>query len=140
MATYTPSWPITAAIVTTLRSNTSLKDAATGGIHEGVALSGSIPPLILYTVTYAPRSYDFSQHVMVMLGLDMWAYATNQVDARNIDTLIYQTLQDAPLTVSGQSILYLRRTADLESADVDEAGRKYYQTGGSYEVWSDQAP
>lgn len=132
--------PIKQALIAKLRTNTSLKDGLTGGMHEGVALSGSAPPLLIYQVTYAPRVYDFSQHVTVVMGVDIWIYSNDQVEAQNLDTLVYQTLSDASLTVSGQSILYCRRVLDLSSGDVDQAGKKFYQVGGQYEIWSDQAP
>jgi hypothetical protein len=73
-----------------------------------------------------------------LAGFDLRVYHTDSVAANNLDALVLTTLNDADLSVSGQSTLYARRVADLSSPDVDDEGRKVYMVGGTYEVWTDQ--
>lgn len=129
--------PIKQALVAQLRTNASLVAGLTGGMHEGVALTGKLPPYLTYQVAYAPRAYDWS-NVLALVGFDIFVTSADQVEAQNLDQLVTDSLHDQVLTVSGQSILLCRRVADLTSGDVDESGHKIYQVGGTFEVWADQ--
>jgi hypothetical protein len=75
---------------------------------------------------------------MKYVGFDVFVWAENSVDANNVDALAAAALHDASLSVAGQSTLICRRTSDISSVDVDEEGKRIYQVGGTYEVWTDQ--
>jgi hypothetical protein len=131
--------PLIQAIVQTMRANVTLK-AAVSGFYEGLAPRGVRRPFVIYQIAYAPYTYDFgSQSAIQMVGIDVFAIAENSVDARNIDGLVQQTLQNAALQVSGQSTLICRRVADVViPPDLDGEGKKIYQVGGTYEIWTAQ--
>lgn len=129
--------PVKQALVAKLRTSPSLVSGLTGGMHEGVALTGKVPPYLTYDVAYSPRSYDWS-NVMTLIGFDILITSHDQVEAQNLDQLVTDALHDQVLGVVGQSTLLCRRVADLSSGDTDESGHKVYQVGGTFEVWTDQ--
>lgn len=133
------SAPIIQALVQKLRANATLKAALQGDIHEGFAPQGTKRPFVLFSLHYAPIEYDFSS-LMYETGVDVFVVADNPVDARNIDALVFTTLQDSEstLSVTGQSTLICRRVSELTLTDVSEEGRKIYQVGGVWEIWTDQ--
>jgi len=129
--------PIKQAVVAKMRASVALKAAARGGIHEGIAPQGTDYPFIQYSIGFAPWVYTWDS-VMVEAPLVVSVFHTNSVEAHNLDALVLAALQEAPLAVSGQSTLICRRVGDLSSQDVDEEGKKIYQVGGAYEIWTDQ--
>jgi len=131
------SAPIKRALVAQLRTNLTLKAAIPGGIHEGFAPEKASYPLLIYQLVYNPYDYMWGS-VILVAGFDIHVWSYSSVDANNIDALVIGTLNDAQLTVDGQTTLICRRTADLGNQDVDEEGRKLYMVGGTYEVWTDQ--
>jgi hypothetical protein len=137
MATST-SAPIKRALVQKLRASPSLVSAIAGGIHEGVAPRKVKYPFIVYQLAASPYDYDWTG-VMVKALFDVSTYAANPVDANNIDALIAGALNEAGLSVDGQTTLLCRRVADLPTGpDVDSRGKRIYQVGGTYSVWTDQ--
>jgi hypothetical protein len=129
--------PIKQALVARMRASTPLKAAATGGIHEGVAPQDTAYPFITYGIGYSPWLYTWDS-VIIEVPLVVSVFHTNSVEANNLDALVLAALQEAPLAVGGQSTLICRRVGDLSSQDVDEEGKKIYQVGGRYELWTDQ--
>ena len=137
MTAPTGTGPVIQAVVQTFRANPTLK-AAVSGFYEGLAPRGARRPFVIYQVAYAPYQYDWSG-VTLMVGMDVFAIAENSVDARNIDGLVQQALQNAALQVTGQSTLICRRVADVViPPDLDGEGKKIYQVGGTYEIWTAQ--
>ncbi len=135
--TLSTSAPIKRAIVAKLRSNATLRSALAGGMHEGFAPEKVPYPVLTYQLVYDPLAYTWGS-MMHMAGFDINVWHTSSVDANNIDALVFNTLEDASLSVDGQTTLICRRVADLSSQDVDEEGKKLYMVGGTYEVWTDQ--
>ena len=135
--TLTTSAPIKQAIVQTLRANTSLRSQLLGGIHEGFAPSKVKYPFLVYQLVYDPLAYTWGS-MLHLSGFDVRIFHTDSVVANNLDALVLTTLNDAALSVTGQTLLYARRVADLSSPDVDDEGRKVYMVGGTYEVWTGQ--
>jgi hypothetical protein len=133
----TTSANIKQALVATLRANNTLKDAI-NGIYEGFAPVKTKYPFVTYS--FPPVTYDFAWgSLMLLASADIYVYSENSVEANNLDALVLNTLQDAPLSVDGQSTLLCRRVMDLSEPDVDEEGKKIYQIGGSYSIWTDQS-
>jgi len=134
----TTTAPIKRAVVQALRASPSLVSAIAGGIHEGVAPRKVKYPFIVYQLVAAPREYQwdgFQYHSMI----DVSTYAANPVDANNIDALISAALDEAALNVNGQTTLLCRRVNDLPTGpDVDSEGKRIYQVGGTYSIWTDQ--
>lgn len=137
MAAPTGTAPIARALVQALRGNPTLKSGLPGGFHEGVAPIDAEYPWLVYQLAYGPMDYAFGS-MLIPAGFDIIVFGRDQVEARNLDSLVNQTLHDAELSVEGQSMLFSRRLADLSSAEVDEEGLKVYGVGGTYEFWTDQ--
>lgn len=135
--TLSTSSVISQALVVKLRAATSLYSGLTGGVHEGFAPSKVPYPFLAYQLISAPISYVWGS-MMYLAGYDLVIWDTDSVRAKNLDTLMLTALNDAALSVTGQSKVLCTRIADLSSQDVDEEGRKLYAVGGSYAVWTDQ--
>lgn len=134
----TTSAPIKRAIVRQLRASPALVAAIAGGIHEGVAPRKVKYPFVVYQLVSAPYAYQFDG-MQVHALVDLTTYAVNPVDANNVDALISGALNEAELAVDGQTTLLCRRVADLPTGPgTDGTGKRIYQIGGSYSVWTDQ--
>lgn len=132
------SAPIKRALVQKLRSSPALVSAIAGGIHEGVAPRKVKYPFIVYQLIAAPYEYDWTG-MQIHALFDVYTYAVNPVDANNIDALVANALNEAALSVDGQTTLLCRRLSDLPTGpDVDSQGKRIYQVGGTYSVWTDQ--
>ena len=138
MATTTVA-PVKRAVVQKLRASSPLVAAIAGGIHEAVAPRKVKYPFIVYQIVASSYEYDWTG-MQIHALLDISTYAVNPVDANNIDALIAGALNDAALTVDGQSSLLCRRVGDLPTGpDVDAEGKRIYQVGGTYSIWTDQS-
>lgn len=136
--TIASSAPVKRAVVQALRASPSLVSAIRGGIHEGIAPRKVRYPFIVYQLVAAPYSYTWSNVVLGTL-IDVSVFAENPVDANNIDALIAGALNEAGLDVDGQNSLLCRRVADLPTGpDIDSEGKRIYQVGGSYSIWTEQ--
>lgn len=134
----TTAAPIKRAVVQKLRASAPLVAAIRGGIHESIAPRKVRYPFIVYQLVSAPYAYQFDG-MQIHALVDVTTYAVNPVDANNIDALISGALDEAELTVDGQTLMLCRRTADLPTGpDTDASGRRVYQVGGSYSIWTDQ--
>lgn len=129
--------PVRQALVQKLRSDPALKAALAGDIHEGFAPHGTKRPFLVYNLLSAIMNYLWGSFI-TEAEFGVFVFAENSVDAYNIDALVFTTLHDAELQVSGQSTLICRRMSSQTLADSDEEGKKIYQVGGIYEVWTDQ--
>lgn len=128
------------ALVRALRANAALKAALSNEIHEGVVPRDAEYPYLVYDVVYAPHEYYWGGDTL-RAGFDIFIVSDDQVEAHTLDQSVSDTLHDAVLDFevsSGQTGLYCRRRADMSSADLDAAGKKVYQMGGTYEIWTDQ--
>lgn len=135
--TVTSTAPIARALVQALRANAALKAALSNGFHESVAPAGSQMPWLVYHLQYGPMRYAWGS-LLIPSGYTIKVYSHDQVEARNLDGLVLQTLHDAPLSVDGQSTLFSRRVLDLSSGEVGKDGLKVYGVGGIHEIWTDQ--
>jgi hypothetical protein len=133
------SAPIKRGLVRHARANAPLKAALVGGIHEGFAPAKILYPFMVYNLVAAPYGSLWGSRVIVAL-VDIWIYAENGVDANNVDQLALDAFDGSQFSVDGQTTLICRRVADLPGGpDVDSEGKKIYQIGGSYEIWTDQS-
>lgn len=139
MAAPTGVAPVKQALVHALRLNLALKAQLSNEIHEGVVPRGVEYPYLVYDVAYAPHEYYWGGDTQ-RVGFDIFVVSDDQVEAHNLFQSVADTLHDAVLDLgdSGQTSLYCRRRADMSSADLDAAGKKVYQMGATYEIWTDQ--
>jgi hypothetical protein len=135
---FTSIAPIKQALVHYLRSNDELRTLVSSkGFHEGFAPPKSEYPFVTYQVHYAPIAYTWTSATHE-LGFDVFGWSENSVEADNLDQLLFTLLHDAELQVEGQSTLICRRLSSLSLPGKDDEGKKIYQAGGIYEVWTDQ--
>ena len=132
------SAPIMRAVVRVLRSDATLKAAIKGGYHDGFAPAKTAYPLLTYQLITAPYGHTWDRREILCL-VDVSVWAESPVTAKNCDQLVLNALDDAQLEVDGQTTLICRRVADIPGgAETDSEGKKIYQIGGSYEIWTDQ--
>lgn len=129
--------PVKRAIVQTLRASGPIGTAIAGGINEGMAPRRVRYPFIVYQLVSSVRERQFDgQQIQSMW--DISVYAENPVDANNVDALVNTALDDQELAVDGQTTMLCRRVADLPTGpDLDAEGRRIWQAGGTYSVWTD---
>lgn len=131
--------PVKRAVVQKLRASAPLMSVIVGGIHEAVAPRKVKYPFIVYQVVASPYIYQWDG-MQIHVTMDVFTFAVNPVDANNIDALISEALDEAALEIDEQTTLYCRRVADLPTGpDVDSEGKRIYQVGGSYMIWTDQS-
>lgn len=133
MALLTP-WPsVRQAIIRHLRSNLVLAAGLSGDWSEGFAPQGTAYPLGTINLQYAPSAYDWSGRV-VFVGVSVFIFAKDSGEAASLYQLAFTSLQDARLTLTGQTSLQCRQTSDISLTDVDSEGKAVYQVGGVFEV------
>lgn len=134
------------ALVQTVRANNAAFDATVSGmgihsgwnnIHEGVAPPDTEYPFTTYQLVAAPYEDDWSKRT-IRAAFDVSVWSDNQVEARTLDRLTMQTLEDNSASVSGQTTLYIRRVEGLRLPETDETGRRIFRSGGTYVWWADQ--
>jgi hypothetical protein len=134
----TTSAPIKRAVVQHFRGDAPLKAFFTGGFHEAFAPENVRTPFLVYNFVVAPYSDTWGSRLIVAL-VDVFSLSEKPVAANNGDQLILNSLDGAELTVDGQSTLICRRAGDLPvPPSLDSEGKKIYQIGGMYEIWTDQ--
>ena len=125
------------ALYTTLNVDGVLS-VAPGGVHNGVAVKGSVPPWVTFQLIEKTDIHTFDLRGANMLYLvkavsdQPWPKV-----AMDVDTLIDSTLEDAALFALGYKLLCCRR----ESAffKVEESGGKIWQhIGGTYRIIVDE--
>lgn len=140
--TVTNVGPVKQAFVRALRDISALKAAVgSDGFHEGIAPPNTEYPIVIYDVAVSRRRYSFDAAPILISTFDVFVISTDQVEAHNLDQLVLLGLQDKVLTFdagSEQSTLYCRRYLDMSFTNVDDAGKKVYQVGGSYQIWTGQ--
>ncbi len=114
----------------------TLLDAATAlNVYYGVAPQGSVPPYVVFNRQTARDEYTFSGHgvnasyLVKVVTLETWPTGAE----RTYDAL-HNAVQDGTVSVSGYTLLRLRRTSTVEFQDNKDA----WHVGGLYavEVWA----
>lgn len=135
MAVPTPS-PIKQALVRRLRQQAWVTTVR-GGIHQGFAPSKAKYPFITYQMVTAPNDFTFDS-TLIKAMFDVFAWSESSVEAENLDALIAVALHDAALETGEQNLLQCRRIgATPTGPTTDGTGRRLYQIGGTYAVWTD---
>jgi hypothetical protein len=137
VAAPTTTAPIKQALVRYLRTTPNWSTVVVGGLHQSLAPTKTKYPFVTYNFVPSTRDYQWDG-VQLDVTVDIFAFAENPVDAENVDLLIAARLQDAPIAVTGQTLLYCRRVADVSLPQNDARGRRIYQIGGTYRFITDQ--
>ena len=133
-------WPaVRQALVRALRSNLVLKDELPGDWSEGVAPVSTPFPRGVFQLHYSPLEYDWSGFVSIC-GIDVGVFAKTQDQAASLDQLVFATLQDAVLSVAGQTSLTCRRVSSFSLVDPAPDGTEtVWEQGGIYSVLAPQS-
>lgn len=109
------------------------------GIFPGFAPEKTDYPFGVYNQIAAPYEDAWGSR-MIIAAYDVFVFSRDEVEAHNLDQALADALDGAQLTVEDMSTLICRRVNDIPvSPDLDEEGKKVYQVGGTYEIWTDQA-
>lgn len=137
MTTLVTPWPkFRQALVRALRANLVLEDQLPGDWNEGFAPQGTrehptVYPLGIYSLAYGPPDYDWTG-VVNLVGADVVVFSKDQGEAARLDQLVFDTLQDAKLIVTGLTTLSCRRAGIISLTDVDSTGATVYTLGATY--------
>jgi len=127
-------WPsFRQAVIRQLRSNLVLKASLPGGWSEAVAPPSTEHPLGVISLHYAPADYDWTG-VTTIIGFDVFIFAKDSGQAASLDQLVFDTLQDARLTPTGQTSLTCRRVSTISLTDEDAEGASIWQLGGIWQA------
>ena len=127
-------WPsIRQALIRQLRSNLVLAEGLPGDWSEGFAPQKTPYPLGVVYLHYAPSVPDTTGRV-IFVGAGVVIFAKDPGVAASLYQLAFTSLQDARLTMTGQTSLQCRQVSDISLTDVDSEGKAVYQVGGVFEV------
>ena len=127
-------WPsVRQALIRQLRANLVLKGQLLGDWSEGFAPSGTAFPRGVLSLHYAPAQYDWTG-VVNILGVDVLIFSKTQEEAASLFQLVFTTLQDQRLTVTGQTSLSCRFSSSLSLQDEDAQGKPIFEVGGVLEI------
>lgn len=131
-------WPsVRQALIRTLRANLVL-EAEVSDWGEGFVPQDATFPLGVLSLHYDPVMYDWSGQV-ALVGVDAIVFSKSLGDASRLAQLVYTSLHDARLTVSGQTSLSCRFQSGISLPDVDKEGKAIFAEGGIYEIRVEQS-
>lgn len=134
-------WPyVRQALVRRLRSNLVLEDGLPGDWSEGVAPGDTPFPRGIFQLQYLPIEYDWTGFV-ALCGVVVTVFSDqDEGEAASLDQLVFTTLQDARLSVAGQTSLTCRRVSTLSLVEAAPDGTQtVWQKGGVYAVLAPQS-
>lgn len=127
-------WPtVRQALIRALRANLVLAAELPGDWTEGVAPPKTPYPLGIIALVPSPGLYDWSGVVWDLL-VDIVVYGEDSGEADRLDQLVFTTLQDQSLAVTGLTSLGCRRTGSLSLQDVNDQGTAVFQVGGTWRI------
>lgn len=133
-------WPyVRQALVRTLRSNLVLKDQLPGDWSEGVAPQGTDFPRGVYSLHYAPIERDWTGFTAIC-GVDVVVFSKDQGEAARLAGLVFTSLNNARLDVTGQTSLTCTFVSDIYLTDpAPEGTETVFEAGGIYAVLAPQS-
>src|SRR5437870_8117255 len=135
MAGYKTSGPIRQAVVGAVRAVPAYETLK--GIFNSFAPEKTEYPFATYNEVAAPYEDAWGSR-MIIAAFDIFVFSRNEAEAGDLDQALADALDGADLTVEGMTSLICRRIGDIPMPpDLDEEGKKVYQIGGSYEIWTD---
>lgn len=137
----TTTAPIKRALVQKLRAilGGSSTPELRNRLHQGAAPKKATYPFVTYAFLPSTRTYQWAPGYQINVLVDIFVFAENPVDAENIDSLIADGLNDADLSVDGQTLWLCRRVADVSQPPrIDGSNRRVYQIGGTFRLITDQ--
>lgn len=129
---------VKAAIYTKLAADSTLTAllSGTAAIYHRVAPQGADAPYIVFNQQAGTPSYTMGQRAWDELLYQVKGVTqdSSSVVAGSIADRIDTVLTDQPLSVTGGSAFYVRRSSDVDYAEVDR-GEVYNHEGGLYRLY-----
>jgi hypothetical protein len=111
--------------------------AGTASVHAYRAPENSVSPLVVFseqadTPGYTFRARAWENLLYLVKGVvEEYSMKTAGQIAERLDAL----LSDGTLSISGRSLLYLRRETGVRYSEQSD-GKTYYHAGGVFRVWT----
>jgi hypothetical protein len=108
--------------------------AGTAAVYDTQVPPKAVYPLLVYqqqagdAETVDPRTRHEKYVTVKAITTDSFK------GAEAVDAAVSAQLDAIPLSVSGHTVIWQRRTADVRYVEVDPAGRNYYHVGGTYYI------
>lgn len=128
------------AIVQHLQADAAGVMSVAGDVYPGTPPEGASHPLVQVTAQRPPRG----NYVFQGLSHEDSVYLVKAVDknsspkrAGEINAFIRARLDNAALSVDGQTTLLVSWVQDVEYSERTEDGTVYQHEGGLYEIWTE---
>jgi hypothetical protein len=114
---------------------TALLSGGTASVFYGVAPDGADPPYLVFNEQTDTPDYTFTQKARDNLLYQVKGITSgpSAKTAGSIAERIESVLTDTALTVSGKTLLYLRKESGVHYPEVDQ-GRVFHHRGGLYRI------
>ena len=129
--------PVRAGLVARLLATPAVTDllGAPGGVFHRRAPRAAVPPFVVLHRQAGTDNWTFSG---APLERDVWTVkaicrGSSSAPADELAKQITLALNDAPITVDGYAVLYLRRESRIDFGEVDGADQ-YHHCGGLWVV------
>lgn len=130
------SGPIRRALIQAVRDAPAYSTLT--GLFQAFAPEKAPYPFAVHNWVAAPYEDAWGSR-MIIAAFDLFVFSRDEAEAGGLDQALADALDGAELTVEDMTSLICRRVADVPMPpDLDEEGKKVYQVGGSYEIWTDQ--
>ncbi len=133
-------WPyVRQALLRTLRSNLVLKGQLSGDWSEGVAPQDTPFPRGVISLHYAPIERDWTGFTAIC-GVDVVVFAKDQGEAARLAGLVFTSLNNVRLDVTGQTSLTCTFVSDVYLTEPAAEGQtETFEAGGIYAVLAPQS-
>ena len=133
------------AMYSTLTASTAITALTSGGtanpsVYHFLAPEGADPPYVIYQ-TQAP-SVPFRTHGYPIVYEDVTITVKavteghSALAAGTIASNIAALLNGSVLSITGHTVLMLRREMDVDFYEVLPGGQRYHHRGGQYRIWA----
>ena len=116
-----------------LSADATLTALAPVGVHARRAPLDTLPAVV-YTKQSGREHYTLKQRAYRALVYLVKAIAQTQAAGQSADERIDALLSDGTITPTGQTVMRIRRTTDVEFSETAAEGRVYWHVGALYAI------
>lgn len=133
------------AVYTALTASTAITSQTSGGtaspsVYHWLAPEGSDPPYVIYQTQSPSLPYRTHGYPVVYEDVTLTVKGVTEghsaLAAGSIASSIASLLNGSVLTITGYTVLLLRREQDVDYLEVLPGGQRYHHRGGQYRVWA----
>lgn len=129
--------PVKAALWSRLATDGTLTTLLGGtAVFDGVAPLGTGPPFVVYAWQGGGPEHSLSRHLWdnTLWTVKAVTEGSSTVLAGQVAERIDVLLDDATLSISGATQLYLRRAEDVEYGEISDEGDRFNHVGAVYRL------